>query len=91
MGTRATLTLLMLIPLAASAEPKQRVACAAHEAVFPALIGKPQPEVERVLRAMPGIRALRAGGPNAPMTMDYREDRATLTVVDGRVTRIVCG
>lgn len=91
MRTCATLTLLSLIPFAASAEPMQRVACAAHEDAFPALIGKPQSEVEAVLRAMPGIRALRAGGPNAPMTTDYREDRATLTVLDGRVTRIVCG
>ncbi|MFM7675719.1 MAG: hypothetical protein ACKO5F_09050 [Synechococcus sp.] len=67
------------------------VACATHEADFPALNGMPQAKVEAALRAMAGIRVLRAGGPNAPMTTDYREDRATLTVVDGRVMRIVCG
>ena len=91
MTIRAALFLTLLAPVAAAAQPAPRVACAAHEAAFPALIGKPQAEVEAALRAMPGIRALRAGGPNAPMTMDYREDRATLTVVNGRVTRIACG
>jgi hypothetical protein len=91
MTIRAALFLLLLVPLAAAAEPMPPVACAAHEAVFPTLIGIPQAKAEATLRAMPGIRALRAGGPNAPMTTDYREDRVTLTVVDGRVTRIVCG
>ena len=65
--------------------------CAANESRFPALIGRPLAEVEAALRAMPGIRTLRSGGPQAPMTMDYREDRATITHVDGRATRIVCG
>lgn len=94
MKTLATL-LLLLAPVAAEAQPPaapaQRVACAVNVTAFPALIGKPQAEVEAALWAMPGIAAIRAGGPNAPMTMDFREDRATLTVVDGRVTRIVCG
>ena len=74
-----------------AAAPAQPVACAAHEAAFPALIGRTEAEVRATLSAMPGIRAIRSGGPNTPMTMDYREDRATLTIVSGRVTRIICG
>jgi len=69
----------------------QRVACAVNRTAFPPLIGQPLATVEAALRAMPGIATIRSGGPNAPMTMDYREDRATITHVDGRVTRIVCG
>jgi hypothetical protein len=91
MTIRAALFLVLFAPLAAAAVPMPRIACAADEADFPGLIGMPQAKVKAALRGMPGIRALRAGGPNAPMTSDYREDPATLTVVDGRVTRIVCG
>jgi len=92
MKTLATL-LLLLAPTLSQAQPTpaQRVACAVNVTAFSALIGKPQAEVEAALRAMPGIATIRAGAPNAPMTMDFREDRATLTVVGGRVTRIVCG
>ena len=85
------LPVLLAVPAAVEAQPAQPVACAANEAAFPALIGQPLAVVEAALRAMPGIATLRSGGPTAPMTMDYREDRATITHVDGRVTRIVCG
>lgn len=91
MTIRAALFLLVFVPLAAAAEAMPPVACAALEADFPSLTGMPHAKAEAALRAMPGIRVLRAGGPNAPMTTDYREDRATLTVLGGRVTRIVCG
>jgi hypothetical protein len=43
------------------------------------------------MAAMPGIGSVRAGGPGAPMTRDYRPDRATLVVSRGRVIRIMCG
>jgi len=86
---------LALVPAAQAqtgpAAPPSPANCAQSEARFPALIGQRQADVETALRAMPGIATLRAGGPTAPMTMDYREDRVTLTVVDGRVTRIICG
>ena len=90
MKTLATL-LILLAPAMAQAQPTQRATCAANEARFPALIGRPQAEVEAALRAMPGIGVLRALAPNAPATTDYRGDRATLTVVNGRVRSIVCG
>ena len=91
MKTLAAL-LLLLAPVVAHAQPaQQRANCAQNEARFPALIGRPQAEVEAALRAMPGIGVLRALAPNAPATTDYRGNRATLTIVDGRVRSIVCG
>lgn len=75
-------------PPAAATAPTE---CAAHESAFRALIGMTEAEVRGALAAMPGIRTVRAGGPAAPMTTDFRIDRATLTVQNRRVTRIVCG
>jgi hypothetical protein len=67
-------------------------ACARHEAAFAALLGRPEAAVREALGRMPGIRSVRAGLPGAPMTMDYREDRATLLLrPDGTVQRITCG
>ena len=65
--------------------------CARHEARFPALIGKAPDEVRVALQAMPGINAVRMGGPTTPMTKDYRIDRATGLIENGVVTRITCG
>jgi hypothetical protein len=31
------------------------------------------------------------GGPNTPMTRDYRMDRATVLIENGVVTQITCG
>lgn len=65
--------------------------CAQHQARFPALLGKAPEEVRVALQAMPGISTIRMGGPNTPMTRDYRIDRASVLVENGVVTRITCG
>jgi hypothetical protein len=65
--------------------------CAQHQARFPALLGKAPEEVRVALQAMPGISTVRMGGPNTPMTKDYRIDRATGLIENGVVTRITCG
>ena len=65
--------------------------CAQHQARFPALLGKAPEEVRAALQAMPGISTVRMGGPNTPMTRDYRIDRASVLIENGVVTRITCG
>jgi hypothetical protein len=97
MMTRALPLLLLLAACAEPAPPPPAAAapaattCAAHEAGFAALIGLTEAEVRAALAGMPGIKAVRAGGPGAPMTMDFRDDRVTLAVQGGRVIRIACG
>ena len=76
-------------PSAEAAAPPTE--CAAHEPEFRALIGLTEAEVRAALGAMPGIRSVRSGAPNAPMTSDFRIDRATIVVSRGRVIRIGCG
>ena len=94
---RITLALALLLSAAwpaaswAQAQTSQPAGCAAHQARFPALLGKSPEEVRAALQAMPGITAVRMGGPNTPMTRDYRIDRATVLVENGVVTRIMCG
>ena len=46
--------------------------CAQHQARFAGLLGKAPEEVRAALQAMPGITTVRMGGPNTPMTRDYR-------------------
>jgi hypothetical protein len=65
--------------------------CARHQARFPALLGKAPDDVRAALQAMPGINTVRLGGPNTPMTKDYRIDRATALIENGVVTQITCG
>ena len=65
--------------------------CARHQARFPALLGKAPEEVRAALQAMPGISTVRMGGPNPPMTRDYRIDRASVLIENGVVTQITCG
>jgi len=65
--------------------------CARHQARFPALLGKAPEEVRAALQAMPGISTVRMGGPNTPMTRDYRIDRASVLIENGVVTQITCG
>ncbi|MBR0651389.1 peptidase inhibitor I78 [Roseomonas terrae] len=90
--TRGALMAALLVgAVAACAQPAAAAGCAAHEASFPALIGRSEADVRTALAAMPGIRAVRVGGPDTMMTQDFREDRATVLVVDGAVRRITCG
>jgi hypothetical protein len=65
--------------------------CAQHQAAFPALAGLTEAEAVAAVEAMPGIRTLRVAGSGTPMTRDYRPERATLLLRDGRVEKIVCG
>jgi len=93
--TRLALALLISAAPAASwaqAQSSQpREGCAQHQARFPALMGKAPEEVRAALQAMPGINMVRMGGPNTPMTRDYRIDRATVLIENGVVTQITCG
>lgn len=94
---RITLAFALLLSAAwpatswAQAQTSQPPGCAAHQARFPALIGKAPEEVRAALEAMPGMNTIRMAGPNTPMTRDYRPDRATVLIENGVVTRIMCG
>lgn len=65
--------------------------CAAHQPGFAALAGLTESEAVAAIEAMPGIRTLRVAGPTTPMTRDYRPDRATLLLREGRVEKVFCG
>ena len=65
--------------------------CLLHEARFPALLGKALEDVRTALLALPGISTVRSGGPDTPMTLDYRLDRVTVLVEFNVATRITCG
>jgi hypothetical protein len=93
------LPLLPLLALLGCAEPPpppsaplvNGPACQDHRAGFPALLGRSEMAVRQALAGLPGIIQIRAAGPNAPMTRDFRPQRASLLVVDGQVLRIDCG
>ena len=95
--SRTSLALALLISAAPAASWAQAQTsqppegCAQHQARFPALLGKAPEEVRAALQAMPGITTVRMGGPNTPMTRDYRMDRATVLIENGVVTQITCG
>lgn len=65
--------------------------CTLHQAAFPALVGLTEAEGVAAIEAMRGIRVLRVAGPTTPMTRDYRPDRATLLLRDGRIEKVICG
>lgn len=65
--------------------------CLLQESRFPALLGKPLADVRAALLAFPGISTVRSGGPDTPMTRDYRLDRVTVLIEFGVATRIMCG
>ncbi|MFC7477666.1 hypothetical protein ACFQS7_25125 [Dankookia sp. GCM10030260] len=93
---RAALALAVVLGTAAAAwaQPASLPGtggCAAHQAAFPALAGLTEAEAVTAIEAMPGIRTLRVAGRAAPMTRDYRPERATLLLRDGRVEKVVCG
>ncbi|MEN9498350.1 MAG: Peptidase inhibitor family [Pseudomonadota bacterium] len=90
------LAAVLALPLGgtAQAQGQARAAsegCAQHQARFPALIGASAEEARHALLALPGIKALRMGGPETPMTRDYRPDRVTVLIEDGKAARIICG
>ncbi|WP_431269179.1 hypothetical protein [Dankookia sp. P2] len=68
-----------------------RGGCAAYEAEFPALAGLTEAAAIAALERMPGIRTVRVAGAGAPVSRDWRPERATLLLRDGKVDRVLCG
>jgi len=85
------LAMLLAMGLAGAMPAEAAGGCARHAAEFAALAGSSERDTLDALRAMPGIRAIRVGAPDSPMTQDWRSDRATVIVRDGRVVRVTCG
>jgi hypothetical protein len=79
------------LTMACAAQAQMPEGCARHQARFPALLGKAPEEVRAALQAMPGITTVRMGGPNTPMTRDYRIDRASVLIENGVAAQITCG
>lgn len=75
----------------APATPAPEEGCARHAASFDRLLGGSGDAARTALLAMPGIKSVRVVGPDQPVTMDYRHDRATVVVRDGKVEKITCG
>ena len=73
------------------AAPSPEEGCAPHAASFGRLLGGDAEAARTALLAMPGIKTVRVVGPNQPVTMDYRHDRATMVARDGKVEKITCG
>ena len=65
--------------------------CSQHQAELSALGGMTESEAVAAIERMPGIRTVRVAGPGTPMTRDYRPERATILLRDGRVDRVICG
>ncbi len=92
---RAMLVAAAVLATAACARAQTAVpeagGCAQYEAGFPRLTGLTEAEAIAALEKMPDIRTVRIGGPNTPMTRDYRPERATVLLRDGKVERVTCG
>ncbi|MBR0671499.1 hypothetical protein [Neoroseomonas soli] len=86
---RLAAAVLLLSVATACAQPAE--GCLRHQAGFAALIGGSPEAARAALERMPGIRSVRVGGPDTPMTRDYRPDRATVLVEGGVVRSITCG
>lgn len=72
-------------------EPQaQPSACRAEDAAK--LVGQINPS-EAVIKAVTGAEIVRMAGPNQPLTMDYRFERATIIKdpVSGLVLQATCG
>jgi hypothetical protein len=83
----------MLAVPAAQAQPQGpgTGGCAQQRSELAALIGLSEPVAIAAIERMPGIRTVRVGGPITPMTRDYRPERATILLRDGRVEQVTCG
>ena len=88
MSRAAPLLLSVLLTREASAQAPR---CAAHERDFPRLIGLTEPAAIAALETMPGVRLVRIAAPGAPLTTDYRQERATVLIQEGRVVDVTCG
>ena len=77
------------VPIPSPGQPAG--SCLDHERELPLLEGRSEGAARALIGRMRGIRDVRVIGPNSPMTMDYRPDRVTLVVREGRVERADCG
>ena len=89
----AAAALMMLgacVAVVPAEEPPQPSACRAEDAAK--LVGQVNPS-EAVIKAVTGAEIVRVAGPNQPLTMDYRFERATIIKdpVSGRVLQATCG
>ncbi len=89
----ASLVAVITLWACAQAQPPSAAeeGCARHAASFDRLLGGSGDAARTALLAMQGIKAVRVVGPNQPVTRDYRHDRATVLVRDGKVEKISCG
>jgi hypothetical protein len=92
---RPALALAVALGAAASAQaqtagPPGTGGCSRHQPEFAALGGLTEAEAIAAIERMPGIRTVRVAGPAAPVTRDYRPERATLLLRGGRVEKVVC-
>jgi len=93
---RAVLTLAVAFGVAAGAQAQTAGVpgaggCAQHQAALAALAGLNEAEAVAAMEAMPGIRTVRIAAPGSMLTRDYRPERATLLLRDGRVDKAICG
>ena len=65
--------------------------CNRYQAEFPALIGLTEAEAVTALERMTGIRTVRIAGPGTPLILNFRPERATILLRDGKVEQILCG
>jgi hypothetical protein len=65
--------------------------CLDHREELPLLEGRSEGAARAMIGRMGGIRHIRVLGPVESLTMDYRPDRVTLLIRDGRVERADCG
>lgn len=85
----------LAVPGCAQAQPPAAApagtGCPQHVATFPRLLGGTDEAARAALLALPGIALVRVVGPDQPVTTDFRPDRATVLVRDGKVGKITCG
>jgi len=90
--------LLLALALGAAAGARAQTAgvpgtagCAQHQAELGTLTGLTEAEAIAAMERMPGIRTVRIAGPASALSRDYRPERATVVLRDGRVERVICG
>jgi hypothetical protein len=87
----STLTLFLGVGACASSGTGDRIAAAICSADAAAtLVGQVAPDDATILR-LTGGTIVRRIAPGDPTTRDYRVERVTVTVTDGRVVSASCG
>lgn len=88
----AAAALMMLGACVVQVPVEEPAPSACRPADVPKLIGQINPS-EEIIRAVSGASTVRQAGPNQPMTMDFRYERATIVKdpLTGRVIQATCG